>query len=100
LHSPDGGTVECATCSTCAMELMAVCYLLLQLCSGIDESAPGASAQLVFAPIDESFTDDAPLLPSGFRVIPLEGKTVSIYICFVWVIPGFTSCPRYAGYSL
>nr|AIV98135.1 class III HD-Zip protein HDZ2 [Cunninghamia lanceolata] len=48
---------------------------LLQLCSGIDESAAGACAQLVFAPIDESFADDAPLLPSGFRVIPLESRT-------------------------
>ncbi|OMO83262.1 hypothetical protein CCACVL1_11477 [Corchorus capsularis] len=48
---------------------------LLQLCSGIDENAVGACAQLVFAPIDESFADDAPLLPSGFRVIPLDPKT-------------------------
>ncbi|XP_041991049.1 homeobox-leucine zipper protein ATHB-14-like [Salvia splendens] len=48
---------------------------LLQLCSGIDETATGACAQLVFAPIDESFGDDAPLLPSGFRVIPLEPKS-------------------------
>ncbi|XP_031130039.1 homeobox-leucine zipper protein ATHB-14-like isoform X1 [Ipomoea triloba] len=48
---------------------------LLQLCSGIDENAAGACAQLVFAPIDESFGDDAPLLPSGFRVIPLEPKS-------------------------
>ncbi|XP_058071585.1 homeobox-leucine zipper protein HOX32 [Magnolia sinica] len=48
---------------------------LLQLCSGIDENAVGACAQLVFAPIDESFADDAPLVPSGFRVIPLDPKT-------------------------
>nr|ADV04322.1 class III homeodomain leucine zipper protein [Picea glauca] len=48
---------------------------LLQLCSGIDENAAGACAELVFAPIDESFADDAPLLPSGFRVIPLESRT-------------------------
>ncbi|PKU69363.1 homeobox-leucine zipper protein HOX32 [Dendrobium catenatum] len=48
---------------------------LLQLCSGIDENAVGACAQLVFAPIDESFADDAFLLPSGFRVIPLDVKT-------------------------
>jgi hypothetical protein len=46
-------------------------------CSGVDENASGACAQLVFAPIDESFADDAPLLPSGFRVIPLDAKTVS-----------------------
>nr|AGM34023.1 class III homeodomain leucine zipper protein 33 [Larix kaempferi] len=45
---------------------------LLQLCNGIDEHAAGFCAQLVFAPIDASFADDAPLLPSGFRVIPLE----------------------------
>ncbi|NP_001146215.1 putative homeobox/lipid-binding domain family protein [Zea mays] len=55
--------------------LMSPDMFLLQLCSGIDEDAPGACAQLVFAPIDESFADDAPLLPSGFRVIPLDAKT-------------------------
>ncbi|XP_020215009.1 homeobox-leucine zipper protein ATHB-14 [Cajanus cajan] len=48
---------------------------LLQLCSGVDENAIGACAQLVFAPIDESFADDALLLPSGFRIIPLDPKT-------------------------
>ncbi|KAH8499381.1 hypothetical protein Peur_074479 [Populus x canadensis] len=48
---------------------------LLQICSGIDENAVGACSELVFAPIDEMFPDDAPLLPSGFRVIPLESKT-------------------------
>ncbi|KAG0447722.1 hypothetical protein HPP92_028192 [Vanilla planifolia] len=47
---------------------------LLQLCNGVDENAVGSCTQLVFAPIDESFADDAPLLPSGFRVIPLEPK--------------------------
>ncbi|CAL9201824.1 unnamed protein product [Musa hybrid cultivar] len=50
---------------------------MLQLCSGVDESAVGACAQLVFAPIDESFDDDLPLLPSGFRIIPLDPKTDS-----------------------
>ncbi|XP_004293989.1 PREDICTED: homeobox-leucine zipper protein ATHB-14 [Fragaria vesca subsp. vesca] len=48
---------------------------LLQMCSGVDENAVGSCAQLVFAPIDESFADDAPLLPSGFHVIPLDAKT-------------------------
>lgn len=51
-------------------------FFVLQLCSGIDENAIGACSQLVFAPVDESFTDDIPLLPSGFRVIPLEPKSV------------------------
>ncbi|KAK9690210.1 hypothetical protein RND81_09G112100 [Saponaria officinalis] len=45
---------------------------LLQLCSGVDENAVGACAELIFAPIDASFADDAPLLPSGFRIIPLD----------------------------
>ncbi|XP_077252918.1 homeobox-leucine zipper protein HOX9-like isoform X2 [Tasmannia lanceolata] len=48
---------------------------LLQLYNGVDEDAIGAFSELVFAPIDELFPDDAPLLPSGFRVIPLDSKT-------------------------
>ncbi|KAJ8755728.1 hypothetical protein K2173_024272 [Erythroxylum novogranatense] len=51
---------------------------LLQLCSGMDENAIGTCAELIFAPIDASFADDAPLLPSGFRIIPLDsGKETS-----------------------
>jgi homeobox-leucine zipper protein len=57
--------------------VLALQNVFLQFCSGVDENAAGACAQLVFAPIDESFADDAPLLPSGFRVIPLDAKTVS-----------------------
>ncbi|KAK4756480.1 hypothetical protein SAY87_006607 [Trapa incisa] len=50
----------------------------LQLCSGVDENAVGTCAELIFAPIDASFADDAPLLPSGFRIIPLDsGKEAS-----------------------
>ncbi|KAL5565679.1 hypothetical protein UlMin_028843 [Ulmus minor] len=48
---------------------------LLQICSGVDDNAAGACSELVFAPIDEMFPDDAQLLPSGFRIIPLETKT-------------------------
>ncbi|KAI9077830.1 hypothetical protein K1719_040176 [Acacia pycnantha] len=48
---------------------------LLQICSGIDENAVGACSELVFASIDEMFPDDAPLLPSGFRIIPLDSKS-------------------------
>ncbi|KAL8113814.1 homeobox-leucine zipper protein ATHB-15-like [Apium graveolens] len=47
---------------------------LLQLCGGMDESAVGTCAELIFAPIDPSFADDAPLLPSGFRIICLDSK--------------------------
>lgn len=56
-----------------------------QLCNGIDETTTGGCAQLVFAPIDESFGDDAPLLPSGFRVIPLEPKSVEcLFLYFLF----------------
>ncbi|KAL8056137.1 hypothetical protein ABFX02_04G099900 [Erythranthe guttata] len=51
---------------------------LLQLCSGMDENAVGTCGELIFAPIDASFVEDAPLLPSGFRIIPLDpGKDAS-----------------------
>ncbi|KAG5537760.1 hypothetical protein RHGRI_025021 [Rhododendron griersonianum] len=50
----------------------------VKLCSGMDENAIGTCAELIFAPIDASFADDAPLLPSGFRIIPLDsGKEAS-----------------------
>ncbi|CAM6082432.1 unnamed protein product [Calypogeia fissa] len=52
---------------------------LLQLCSGVDENAVGACAQLVFAPVDVAVSDDVPLLPSGFRVIPLDSGIVDGY---------------------
>ncbi|XP_073155662.1 homeobox-leucine zipper protein REVOLUTA-like isoform X2 [Henckelia pumila] len=48
---------------------------LLQICSGVEENAVGACSELVFALIDEMFPDDAPLLPSGFRIIPLDPKS-------------------------
>lgn len=47
------------------------------MCTGVDENGVGACSELVFAPIDEMFPDDAPLLPSGFRIIPLDSKSVS-----------------------
>lgn len=49
----------------------------------MDENAIGTCAELIFAPIDASFADDAPLLPSGFRIIPLDSGKVSIYVTFV-----------------
>ncbi|KAM1013346.1 hypothetical protein TB2_043313 [Malus domestica] len=56
------------------MMMPAADIFLLQLCSGVDENAVGTSAELVFAPIDASFSDDAPILPSGFRIIPLDSR--------------------------
>ncbi|KAK8610252.1 hypothetical protein V6N13_081415 [Hibiscus sabdariffa] len=51
---------------------------LLQLCSGVDENAVGSCSELIFAPIDASFSDDALIIPSGFRIIPLDsGMDVS-----------------------
>ncbi|XP_076888047.1 homeobox-leucine zipper protein ATHB-15-like [Bidens hawaiensis] len=52
--------------------LMGRDMFFLQLCSGIDENTVGMCSELIFAPIDASFADDAPLLPSGFRIIPLD----------------------------
>jgi hypothetical protein len=40
----------------------------------------GSCFQLVFAPIDELFPDDAPLIASGFRVIPLGIKSVEYFL--------------------
>ncbi|XP_027084668.1 homeobox-leucine zipper protein ATHB-15 [Coffea arabica] len=57
--------------------IMPADIFLLQLCSGVDENAIGTCAELIFAPIDASFSDDAPLLPSGFRIIPLDSKVDS-----------------------
>ncbi|KAI8031004.1 Homeobox-leucine zipper protein ATHB-15 [Camellia lanceoleosa] len=34
-----------------------------KLCSGMDENVVGTCAEVIFAPIDASFADDAPLLP-------------------------------------
>ncbi|GAB4842290.1 Homeobox-leucine zipper protein ATHB-15 [Ancistrocladus abbreviatus] len=50
---------------------------LLQLCSGMDENAVGSCAELIFAPVDASFANDAPVLPSGFRSIPLDCEATS-----------------------
>ncbi|MFS7968695.1 hypothetical protein Hanom_Chr09g00800601 [Helianthus anomalus] len=44
------------------------------LCYGINENAVGACSKLVFALIDEMFPDNAPLIPSGFQIIPLDPK--------------------------
>jgi hypothetical protein len=43
-------------------------------------------AQLVFAPIDEFFADDALLVLSGFRVIPLDPESVSIIVLLIVMI--------------
>ncbi|KAF7023995.1 hypothetical protein CFC21_036414 [Triticum aestivum] len=45
---------------------------LLQMYNGIDENPMGTCSELIFAPIDASFSDDSPLLPSGFRIIPID----------------------------
>lgn len=46
----------------------------------MDENAVGTCAELIFAPIDASFSDDAPIIPSGFRIIPLDSGMVMFMI--------------------
>jgi homeobox-leucine zipper protein len=46
--------------------------------SGVDENTVGTCSELIFAPIDASFSDDSPLLPSGFRIIPMDSPLVRI----------------------
>lgn len=60
----------------------------------MDENAIGTSAELIFAPIDASFTDDAPLLPSGFRIIPIDSGLVSLTLSawtliYAYIVPSF-----------
>ncbi|KAL5228080.1 hypothetical protein ABZP36_016345 [Zizania latifolia] len=45
---------------------------LLQMYSGVEDNTAGTCSELIFAPIDASFSDDSPLLPSGFRIIPID----------------------------
>jgi hypothetical protein len=46
----------------------------------MDENAVGMCSELIFAPIDASFADDAPLVPSGFRIIPLDSIKVRLHV--------------------
>ncbi|CAN7069367.1 unnamed protein product [Brassica oleracea var. botrytis] len=55
--------------------MMPADIFLLQMCSGVDENPVESCAELIFAPIDASFSDDAPIIPSGFRIIPLDSKS-------------------------
>jgi hypothetical protein len=61
----------------------------------VDENAVGNCAELMFAPIDASFSDDAPIIPSGFRIIPLDSGIVSVYLndiiycLFLWIFPHY-----------
>ncbi|KAF2610946.1 hypothetical protein F2Q70_00013525 [Brassica cretica] len=58
--------------------MMPADVFLLQMCSGVDENAVESCAELIFAPIDASFSDDAPIIPSGFRIIPLDTKSEGV----------------------
>jgi len=78
---------------------------LLQFCSGVDENAVGACAQLVFAPVDVAVSDDVPLLPSGFRVIPLDcslidGLGLSRTLDLASTLEGGTEPSRESGTGL
>nr|AWD38907.1 class III homeodomain-leucine zipper protein [Cyrtomium guizhouense] len=51
---------------------------LLQLCSGMKDTTASTHAHLIFAHIDASVPDDAPLVPSGFRVMHLDTSTENL----------------------
>ncbi|CAL5365605.1 unnamed protein product [Camellia sinensis] len=46
-----------------------------KICNGVEDNAIGACSELIFAPINSMLRDDAPLLSSGFRVLPLDSTT-------------------------
>lgn len=71
-----------------------------QMCTGIDENAVGACSELVFAPIDEMFPDDAVLLASGFRIIPLHSKTVELNCASFNLMPCTVPSPKLLSTSL
>ncbi|CAI9775317.1 unnamed protein product [Fraxinus pennsylvanica] len=52
----------------------AVAILVDQVCSGVGENAIGSCAELIFGPINASFSDDASLLQFCFRILPLDSK--------------------------
>lgn len=67
----------------------------------MDENAIGTCAELIFAPIDASFADDAPLLPSGFRIIPLDsGKVCSIKLVYNYSFSWMDSFGYFASFQI
>lgn len=74
----------------------------MQMCSGVDENAVGACSELVFAAIDEMFPDDAQLLPSGFRIIPLDSKPVELlhyHLIFILIYYQSTDYKRIGSFD-
>ncbi|CAL4958811.1 unnamed protein product [Urochloa decumbens] len=64
--------IKLGNASTYQDALMHRDLFLLQMYNGVDENTAGTCSELIFAPIDASFSDDSPLLPSGFRIIPID----------------------------
>ena len=64
---------------------------VLSIVDAYDKNAVRACFRLVFAPIDEMFSDDAPLLPFGYRIIPPNSKSSGIHDALTghWTL-GFT----------
>ncbi len=60
-----------------SVKLVFLAWLQWQMYNGVEESSAGTCSELIFAPIDASFSDDSPLLPSGFRIIPIDSPLVS-----------------------
>lgn len=55
-----------------SVKLVFLAWLQWQMYNGVEESSAGTCSELIFAPIDASFSDDSPLLPSGFYIIPID----------------------------
>ncbi|GAU32092.1 hypothetical protein TSUD_292160 [Trifolium subterraneum] len=56
--------------------------------------SPMKDEELIFAPLDASFADDAPLLPSRFCIIPLESGKVCFINCQTSSLFIFTFPPK------
>ncbi|KAF2928531.1 hypothetical protein DAI22_06g286600 [Oryza sativa Japonica Group] len=59
---------------------------LLQMYNGVEESSAGTCSELIFAPIDASFSDDSPLLPSGFYIIPIDSPLTHLARTACWIL--------------
>ena len=51
----------------------------LKLYNGISGTTASGWAQLVFAPVDASLSDELPLLPSGFHIITINNYKVILF---------------------
>uniref|UniRef100_A0A0E0AEI7 START domain-containing protein n=1 Tax=Oryza glumipatula TaxID=40148 RepID=A0A0E0AEI7_9ORYZ len=70
---------------------------LLQMYNGVEESSAGTCSELIFAPIDASFSDDSPLLPSGFYIIPIDSPLSNCMLDLASMLEAATPRSRISG---